>query len=397
MPSGPLTANPLFTRRFFGLWIFSFITFASAFQLFPAIPFRILALGGSKAAAGRFLAVYTFSSAFAAPLMGSVADHFGRRKVLVLASALFVIFSVIYGIVPHLPTLLLVGAIHGAIWSGILCSSSAIMTDYIPESRRTEGIAYWGLASNAAVALAPPVGLWVAHFGWRTLCFELAAISVIMTVWASRLHDGHVANPNSRLPALREVVDLRVTLVALSLFNIAFGYGGVTSYVAILATERGIEPRALFFTVFAVTAMVIRLFTSRLGDRFGPRVILYPALAVVPIGLLLLSRAQSRGMVAVSALVFGAGFGSAYPAFATFILNQTDRRRRARTFGSIIWAFDTGIGTGSLLIGRLGESHGLGYAFAVAAALSCLAIPVFMLTSARMMPAQPATDQATDQ
>ena len=59
---GPMP-EPLFTRRFVALWVFAFITFFSAFQLLPAIPFRIIELGGTKAQAGWFLTAYTFASA----------------------------------------------------------------------------------------------------------------------------------------------------------------------------------------------------------------------------------------------------------------------------------------------------------------------------------------------
>jgi len=50
MPDAPLR-EPLFTPRFWGMWAFSFVTFFSAFQLLPVIPFRILALGGTTAQA----------------------------------------------------------------------------------------------------------------------------------------------------------------------------------------------------------------------------------------------------------------------------------------------------------------------------------------------------------
>src|SRR3954469_14174398 len=109
--------DPLFTPRFAMLWVYAFVTFFSAFQLLPAIPFRILDLGGSTAAAGWFLSVYTFASAFAAPIMGSIADHVGRRRMLVTASFLFIIFSIAYGVVTNFPLLLIIGAIHGSIWS----------------------------------------------------------------------------------------------------------------------------------------------------------------------------------------------------------------------------------------------------------------------------------------
>jgi MFS family permease len=389
-------SEPLLTRRFAGLWLFAFITFFSAFQLLPAIPFRILELGGSTAAAGWFLSVYTFASAFAAPIMGSIADHVGRRRMLVTASFLFILFSIAYGVVTNLPLLLIIGAIHGSIWSGILASSSAIMSEFIPVARRTEGMAYWGLASTMAVACAPAVGLWVFHFGWLTLCIELASISVLMTVWSSRLPAIEAALPEA-WPKLKTLFDCGVVRTTLSLTTISFGYGGVTSYTAILATQRGIHPKWLYFAVFAVTIVIIRLATSRLGDRFGYAVILYPALVCIPVAFTLLAWADTRAQFVLSAIIFGIGFGSAYPAFASFILGATDPQRRARTFGSIVWAFDAGIGSGSLLVGAIGEHYGLGNAFLCAAALSCLAVPIFAWTSrelrsaAAMLPRSDAT------
>ena len=66
-------------------------------------------------------------------------------------------------------------------------------------------------------------------------------------------------------------------------------------------------------------------------------------------------------------------------------MENTDPERRARSFGSIVWAFDTGIAVGSLLVGAIGERFGLGTAFMVAAGVSCLAVPIFRMTSARLI------------
>lgn len=377
-------AEPLLTPRFAGLWSYAFITFFSAFQLLPAIPFRILELGGSTAQAGWFLSVYTFASAFAAPIMGTIADHVGRRRTLITASVLFIGFSIAYGVIRNLAALLVVGLIHGSIWSAILASSSAIMSEFIPESRRTEGMAYWGLASTAAVAVAPAVGLYVYRFGWVTLCGELAVISVVMAIGGTMLPIVEATRKEMARPKLAEAWDWRVTRAALCLTAVTFGYGGTTSYAAILSVQRHITPRSLYYTVFALAIILVRVFTSRLGDVWGPKAVLYPSLTAVPLAFAVLAGAEHRWSLILSATLFGIGFGGMYPAFVTFILGATDPRRRARTFGSIVWAFDTGIGLGSLTIGALGERYGLGTAFAVAAALSCLAIPLFMMTSRAM-------------
>lgn len=377
-------SQPLFTRRFLVLWLFAFLTFFSAFQLLPAIPLRILKLGGSKAAAGWFLSFYTFASAMSAPLMGNIADHVGRKRMLMFASALFIVFSVLYGVVTSIPLLLVIAVVHGAIWSGLMASASAIMSEFIPEGRRTEGLAYWGLASTAAIGLAPAVGFLIyERAGWTVLCTGLAAISLVMLVWSWRLPvtDAHrLSTPHS----MRDAWDTRVIFPALSLAVVCFGYGGVTSYTAILARERHIHPESLYFSVFAGAIVLIRLFAARIGDRIGTTVLLYPSYAVIPIAFLVLAMATTRWEMAVSATLFGFGLGGAYPAFANFLLTHTDPQRRARTFGTIVWAFDTGIATGSVSIGLIGQRYSLGAAFGTAAVVSCLAIPIFMVTSKRL-------------
>ena len=380
---------PLLTGPFLRLWLFSFVTFLSAFQLFPAIPFRILELGGTRAEAGLFLALYTSCCAVSAPFTGAAADHFGRRKVLVAGAGVFTLFSLLYGEVTSLPLLLVVAAVHGVFWSGLLSASGALMSEVIPVSRRTEGIAWWGLASTAAIAVAPLVGLTIHRAaGWRTLCLGMAGLSLVMVALGLRLPVGEPRR-TGRFPRLSEAIDGRVTVAALSLTAMSFGYGGLTSYVALMSRERGIEPPSLFFTLFAASILVTRLFTGRLGDRFGPERLLYPSLAIVPVALLATSFSTTRGQLAASALLYGVGFGGAYPAFVTWVLGKSAPERRAATFGSILLAFDAGIGLGSVSTGLVATHLGFTAAFGAGAAVSLLAIPLF-LAGGRLLPERTA-------
>ena len=379
-----MASERLFTPRFVALWLFQFLTFFGVFQLLPVIPLRIIDLGGSKAAAGLFLTAYTIASALSAPIMGTIADHFGRRRMLVIASVLFIVFSVAYGFVPWLPVVLLIGVIHGSLWSAILSAAGAIMTDYIPAARRTEGLAYWGLAPTAAIAIAPMVGLYVYKFGWMTLCLELAVISAITSVWSSRLPVDEKREARA-IPKINEWWDWRVIATTLSLATIAFGHGGVTSYMTIYSRERNIQPESIFFTAFALATVFVRVFFSRIADRVSTRAFLYPALAVIPVSFALLATSHSRAQLVVAASLFGAGMGASFPSFMTFVVAHSDAASRARTFGSIIWAFDTGIGVGSAATGFIGQRWGLATAWGVWAAVSCLAIPLFALTSRRLV------------
>jgi len=77
---------------------FTFTVFLSAFQLLPTAPFHILDLGGSKFAAGLFLGLLTYSSAFSAPLTGGLADRVGKRRMLIVGSLAIAGFSSVYAV-----------------------------------------------------------------------------------------------------------------------------------------------------------------------------------------------------------------------------------------------------------------------------------------------------------
>jgi predicted MFS family arabinose efflux permease len=80
-----------------------------------------------------------------------------------------------------------------------------------------------------------------------------------------------------------------------------------------------------------------------------------------------------------SAIVFALGFGTAYPAYVGYVMQDVAADRRGAAFGAILAAFDTGIGTGSTSMGWLIGHVGFAGAFGVAAALSALALPYFLV------------------
>ena len=377
--------EPLFTRAFIVLFCFSFVTFFGAFQFLPAMPLRILDLHGTEAQAGWFLGAFTFASASFSPLMGSIADRFGRRRYLIIGSVLFVGFAALYSIIHSVPVLVVTGAIQGAVWSGLLAASGALMSDAVPVSRRAEGLSYWGIASCGAIAVSPIIGLKVYSFSWNILCLEAGLLAVGMIIAAIAQRE----KPHNRVTGWQGLVsagilDKNVFMVALSLFMVSFGYGAMTSYIALYCRAAHVKPESIYFTVFATTIILARPALGRVADSIGHVKILLPSLAVAAIGLAILALKPSMVTIVTSALVFGLGYGCAYPAFVAHMLGLTDPARRAQTFGSIVAAFDTGIGLGSILLGAVVAKYGFQSAFGLAAVIAMFSIPTF-LTTERIM------------
>jgi MFS family permease len=367
----------LFTPRFFVMCGFSFTVFLSAFQLLPTAPFHILALGGSTSAAGLFLGFLTYASAFSAPITGTLADRAGARRILIVASIAITCFSIAYAVIPSYQVMLALVVVHGVFWSGLLTGSAAYMTNILPESRRAEGLAYWGLATIAAIAVAPSIGFWMFQFGWWALCIEAAILNVVMAIIAWRLPPQPIAATHSGRRG--RLIEWRVLILSFTLFLYSFGYGGITSFTALYADANGVTPKGIYLTALAVVILVTRPVSGRLGDRFGYRRIFLPCLVLIAIGLACLVAGGSRFWLVLSAVIFGAGFGTAYPVFAGYVMRHVGPERRGAAFGAILACFDTGIGTGSTSMGWIIGHHGYRAAFATAAILSALALPYFLV------------------
>jgi len=180
-------------------------------------------------------------------------------------------------------------------------------------------------------------------------------------------------------PARRAgLLEWRVLIVSISLFLYSFGYGGITSFTALYADANGVTPKSIYLTAMAIVILVTRPFSGRLGDRWGYKRIFIPCLVLISLGMALLAIGGTRPLMIASAIVFGVGFGTAYPVYVGYVMQGVYPDRRGAAFGAILAAFDTGIGTGSTLMGWLIQRFGFSAAFAVAAALSALALPYFL-------------------
>jgi MFS family permease len=377
-------SDAVFTPRFLLMCGYTFTVFFSVFQLLPTAPYRILDLGGTTFHSGLFLGALTYTSALSAPVTGALGDRIGQRRMLLAGSAALLVSGVAYAIITNYWLMLVVAGVQGVFWSGLLSASAAYVTANLPERRRAEGLAYWGIATMLAVATAPTVGFWIYEVGWGWMCLEMVVLGFGMAGIAWRLTElpGPPRAPGERL-LTTSLLEWRVLGLSAILFLYYFGYGGITSFAALYADALGVTPRGVYLTSLAVVTLLSRPLAARLGDRFGYRTVLLPCMGLVTLGLTALALADSRATMIVSACLFGLGFGTAYPVFVAYVMQEVSPGRRGAAFGAILAALDTGIGTGSTLMGLLIQRYSFQAAFGVAAALSALAVPYFVMADRR--------------
>jgi len=156
----------------------------------------------------------------------------------------------------------------------------------------------------------------------------------------------------------RQFVEWRVLLLSVTLFMYSFGYGAITSFSAMFADALGISPKSIYLTLLAIVILLTRPLSGALADRIGYRRVFMPCLVLIALGLALLASASSLAWLVASAILFGVGFGTAYPVFVAYVMRDVHATRRGAAFGAILAAFDTGIGTGSIALGWIIQHQG---------------------------------------
>ena len=89
-------------------------------------------------------------------------------------------------------------------------------------------------------------------------------------------------------------------------------------------------PRRSTSPCFALAIIVTRPFIARYADRVGHERVVVPCLVAGRGGVALLALADTPAVFVVSALVFGTGFGSAYPIFVAHLMKRVPNSAAAR-------------------------------------------------------------------
>jgi MFS transporter, DHA2 family, multidrug resistance protein len=118
------------------------------------------------------LTSYLVSNAIVLPLTGWLANHFGRRRLLLLSVAGFTFFSFLCGIAPNLPALIVFRIFQGATGGGLQPLSQAILMEAFPPDKRAKAMAFWALGIVVAPMLGPVLGGWITDsYSWRWLFY----------------------------------------------------------------------------------------------------------------------------------------------------------------------------------------------------------------------------------
>ena len=382
----------LWTRDYVFVCIAAFLMSFSFFILVPTLPLYLkdtFDIGPTMV--GVVLSCYVVAVLSVRPMAGFVADLLPRKLVYIVAYAVFVTsFLGYFFITASLAMFILLRIFHGFSFGMLTTAGNTLVIDVMPSSRRGEGLGYYGVTNNLAMAFGPMVGLFVITSGNYKLLFLTSLITGGIGLLLGSLVRTQRRDVSShvefKLSADRFFLKEGIW-ACIAFFMLAIPYGMTTSYIALYAKQVGITHNAgLFFTVMAAGLITSRLHSGKRVDKGYITETIRIGIMIAFIGAAgeaLLSVAAGVNIAVgyaayfLTAFLFGFGYGTMFPAYNTLFINLAPNSRRATANATYLTGWDVGIGGGMLIGGTVSE-YGYTYCYILGALLVLVALLFFV-------------------
>ena len=350
----------LWTRDFIALVLTNGLLFAGFHLLLPTLPLYASDLGANGTDIGLIGGIFGYSAIFIRLFTDTEVRIFGKRKCLYAGLLLSILATICYAVFPSIGLIIVARVIHGLGFGLSTTFAAAMAADTIPAARRGEGIGYFGLGSTVAMALAPAFGLaMLTDISPAYLFICSGALSLLAIGSVLVCHNETVQQVSPIHSSIKNRLYESGTGIP-AIFTIMFGaaYGGVNTFIAMMASEAGINGAGLFFVIGTCFIFISRPFGGRLLDKRGAFAVVMPGAVFYLVALLVIIRATSLTMLVGASIFYGLGAGLLLPALMTWMLNVVRADRRSAASATFYNMLDIGTSTGILTLGGVAGTVG---------------------------------------
>ncbi|HEY8120165.1 MAG TPA: MFS transporter [Myxococcota bacterium] len=363
---------------------------AIAFNLYLPFPKRLNELGANDVVIGAAASLTGLAAVLARPAIGRAMDRAGRRWTILVGGALHVVATALYlGIDRVGPLLAATRLLHGIAEAMLFSALFTFAADYVPARKRTQGLALFGVSGMLPIGIGPTAADWlIANRGWPWVFVTASALAAISLALSLGLRDA----PRARIASDAARVTMLEVLGQRELRPIWFLGGAFATvltaffvFVPRFAQDTGIGSDAVFFQMYMLAALILRIAFGWVPDRIGPHRALTPALLALVAGLVVMARASAPHDVALAGFLCGLGHGYAFPILSGMVVNRVSDDARGSALAIFTGLFDLGMLIGSSAFGALVEWRGFAVLYAFGAIVLGSALAVFTRWDRRVM------------
>lgn len=335
-------------------------------------------IGWTLLAFGFTLALYDLAEVLFKPIFGALSDRVGVRPVIVGGLLAFSVFSVLGALVPGMLGLVIGRFGQGVAASAFSPSSSAAVARLTSASTRGRYFGRYGSWKSLGYALGPLLGaVLVVWGGMPALFWALAVLGVIAAAWVLFAVPSVPVLPRKRVTLAdlgREIAAPGFLIPTLVLAATTGALAVAVGFLPLLGRQAGVGTigSMAIVTVLAVASSVVQPLVGAAHDRgrVSVRSAAVGGLALIAVGVALAAVTSHPVALVVTALLVGAGVGSATPVAFSHLAASTPPERMGRTMGSAELGRELGDAGGPLVAGAVATASVPGIGLAAVAVLT---------------------------
>ncbi len=376
------TKERLWNRNFVKVCIGNFLLYFSFYLIMPLLPLYLHdEFKADEQMIGIVLAGYTVTALVIRPFGGYLVDSFPRKAVLMVCYFLFFIFFAGYFLAWTVLLFAIVRTMHGFAFGSTTVSISTVAIDVLYPSRRAEGIGYYGLSNNLAMAVGPTIAIYMYHvvpdFHYMfAMSLVTSGIGLVVLSMVKMREREVIKRPPMSLDRFFLLKGWRegITMACFS-----FSYGVLSTYLAIYGEkELGITSgTGTFFMLMAVGLIISRIIGGRSLRQGRITHNAAEGMLMSLCGYTLFALVRDPIAYYSAALIIGLGNGHLCPAYQTMFINLAPNSLRGTANSTYLTSWDAGLGLGVLLGGWAAERIGYHGAFVMAAAINAIGVAGF--------------------
>ena len=379
----------IWTKDFIIIVIANFFIFTSFQMTLPTLPLYVQEIGSNETWVGIIVGIFTFSALLIRPFGGKLLDTTGRAPVFLIGLAILVLSLYSLAISTTILILVIVRIVQGVGWGLSNTASGTIASDLVPKDRRGEGLGFFGLSGNLALAIGPALGLFlVDHIEFSTLfiiCGSLTLIALVLAlnvryVKPEPLTDSEIQEDADTAERFN-FIEKRALPASALLFFITFTFGGIATFLPAYTFQQGFQSHyiQIYFVLYALALVTTRFFAGRIYDRRGLPIVFIPGIILIISGLTLLAILNSPVYLFAGAILYGLGFGTVQPALQASAINSTPIRKRGMANATYFSAFDLGVGLGAITFGLVAQYADYSSIYWISAGSGVLSLLLFFI------------------
>ena len=345
----------------------------------PAIPDILEAFDQPDSRAGLFVAAGTLPGIVMAPVIGVLADRYGRRAVLVPCLVAFGVFGLLSAFAPTFQALLLLRLCQGIGSAGLINLAVVLIGDFWTGNERARIVGQNAAILTISLAVFPPIGgLLTEVGGWRMSFLPYGiglatAVLIYHRLDANRPAGGVTLRAQLRGAgsALRDRDVIGSISIGFVIFMLIFGLF-LTAMPVHLESEFGLSAgqRGLVIAIPAITSTFTALRLGWLRARFGVVGLLSWAGVLFTISFVVIGQAAVLPVLFAAALLYGLGEGVFIPTLQDVVAGAAAPEQRGAVVAVWVGAARAGQTAGPLLAAGLYGATSTSTTFMVGGAIA---------------------------